>query len=455
MGGAATSGATPSFGADIRLLGTSAAGNIGHIKSIKFYARRMSVAEMQAATAPAAKASTATPGALRAASVDNRIPCFATSTLSGTQLSFVSRFRLKMGADAMSALKLSFGNFNFNSPNIGNAVVIDECYLERVTTVAESKQVLFGGAAGITLADGAIDVKSDAILPSIFTGLSNFPASTELWVRVRGHVAAAGQKIPLSNRLNSITGSSATFYDPATATITNFTGTGALTISGSGFTNSTAIAGFCPILVGVPVTGDPKTVFILGDSLMEGTSANFVGWSGTYVKKALENLGVASIEFSAGGSSQYTIVPFTHWYPYMAYCRVFSDMMGTNDQNRLLHYFKIWNTARTVYGYDKIGHVGLFPKSSSTDAWVTEANQTVAVPAYPAGLWYDLKASALQSGVLDFSAVPQAVRGVDPRKWLVNGLANYATSDGTHQTLAADNLLVPEVQSLFSALTLT
>ena len=453
-GGSTFAGATPSFGSDIRLLGTSAAGNIGHIKAIKFYSRRLSVAEMQSATAATAPASTATPGVLRTASIDNRINCGTTITTSGTQLNFVGRFRLKMGADAMSSLKLAFGNFAFEAPTIGNSIVVDACYLERVTTVAESVQVLFSGSASVTLADGAINILSDAISPAGFTSLANFPANTEMWVRVRGHVASAGQKISTAARPLAITGGVFRTYDPATGTLTNFTGTGALTFSGSGFTDQTT-AGFCPILVGVPVTGDPKTAFIAGDSLVEGTNGNFNGKSGTYVRKALENLGVSSIEFSKGGTSQYTIQPVTHWYPYLAYCRVFIDMMGTNEGNRLLHFFKLWQTARATYGYDKIGHIGIFPRTSSTDSWATEANQTLINTTYPTGGVYDLKTSSVGFGVLDFSAVPQAVRGVNPQKWIVTGAANYATSDGTHQQTAADDLLVPEMQSLLSALTVT
>lgn len=453
-GGSASSGSAPTFGADIRLLGTSTTGNIGHIKSIKFYNRRLSVADMQAATAPAAPTSTATPGVLRTASVDNRINCGTIVTTSGTQLNFVGRFRLKMGADAMSSLKLAFGNFAFEAPTIGNSIVVDACYLERVTTVAESVQVMFGGSADVTLADGAVNILSDEIVPASFTGLSNFPGDTELWVRVRGHVASAGQKISTAARPVAITGGIFRTYDPATAVLTNFTGTGTLVFSGSGMSDQTT-AGFCPILVGVPVAGDPKSVFIVGDSLVEGTNGNYNGKSGTYVRKALENLGVPSIEFSKGGTSQFTIQPVTHWYPYLAYCRVFVDMMGTNEGNRLLHFFKLWQTARVTYGYDKVGHIGTFPRSTSSDSWATEANQTVTNATYPAGGLYDLKTSSVGFGILDFSAVAQAVRGVDPRKWVVTGAANYATSDGTHQTTAADDLAVPEVQSLLDALEVT
>jgi hypothetical protein len=453
-GGATSSGATPSFGADVRLLGTSAAGNIGHIKSIKFYQRRMSVAEMQAATTAASPASTATPGVLRTASVDNRLPD-GTVTTAGTQLNFVSRFRLKMGANAMASLKMDFSSFEFAFATIGNSLVIDACYLERVTTVGESVPVLFSGAASATLADGAINFLSDTILPASFTGLANFPVNTEFWVRVRGHVATAGNKIPCAGRVSTgPSGAVFRMYDPATYTLTNFTGTGPLTFSGSGQTDVTFL-GFCPILIGVAVSGDPNNAFVLGDSLVEGVGTNATGFSGTYIRKALEVLQVPSLEFSRGGTSQFVIQPVTHWYPYLAYCRVYIDALGTNDANRLLHFFKLWQTARVTYGYDKIGHVGLFPRSSSTDLWVTEANQTVSSATYPTGDWYNMKTSAVASGVLDFSIVPLTERGINQQKWVVTGASNYATPDGTHQQPVIDNLMATEVQPALAAITVT
>lgn len=446
-GGATSAGASPTVGSDIRLLSTNAVGNVGHIKSIRFEPRRMSVAEMQAATTPTV-VSTATPGVLRAASIDNRLPS-AQVALALTQLNFASRYRLQLGGSAMSSLKLDFANIFFPGTSIGNSVVIDECYLERVTTVAESVQVLFAGASGATLASGSVNNLSDAILPGSFTGLSNFPANTEFWIRVRGHVASASQNIPVSRARVEAVDSNSFAYDPATVTLTNFTGTGALTKSGVLFTNMTT-NGLCPILVGVYATGDPKTMFVAGDSIIEGV--NGLNSTRTWVVNAARALGIPVVEFSLGGSSQLSISEIASWKPYLAYCRVYCDDFGTNNENALLHFFTLWNAAKATYGHDKIVHVGLLPRSTSSDSWATEANQTAAStgPALNA-----FSASALLYKFLDSSTVPQSIRGVANNKWKVDGNANTYTADGVHPSALADGLMKTEIQPVLDALVMS
>lgn len=446
-GGGASAGSVPTFGADIRLLGSSAAGNIGHIKSVKYYATRLSVADMQAATSPLV-VSTATPGVLRAASVDNRLPTM-TYTTAGVQLNFASRYRLKLGGSDMSSLKLDFANFAFDVAT-GNAITIDEVYLERVTGVAESVKVQFSGADSVVLADLAANVLSDAILPTSFTSLSVFPANTEFWVRLRGHVASAGQKISVGRAVTEANAQSFA-YDPAAVTLTNFNGTGTLTKTGVAFTNMPT-DGCCPILVGVCASGDPKTLFFAGDSIVEGTGGTLPG-TGTFMRKAARNLGIPAIEFSKGGTAQNTISELAHWKPYLAYCRIYADEFGTNDPNRLLHYFSTWSAARNTYGADKVLHAGLFPRTTSSNSWVDEANQTTA-RNYPTTIDWMLD-SAVVGGYLSSHVDPQSVRGTNKAKWLTNGSANYATIDGLHQSVAADDLLTTEFQAILDALVLT
>lgn len=450
-GGSASSSTQPTFsGSDVRLLSTSGASNTGHIKSIRFYPTRLSVAELQALTAPS-PVSTATPGVLRGVSTKNRLPSVAYTT-SGAVLYHQVRFQVPMGGFAASSLKLDFPGLFFPATAVGNDVLVDACYLERVTGVAESVQVLVGGSGTFTITNGAAaTVVSDTILPAAFTGLTQFDASMEFWIRLRCRVTTVGHKFAGARSRFDTATAFAIRYDPAVTTPSAVSGTGAMSYSGSVPTLDDY--GYCPILVGVPVTGDPKTAFTVGDSIVEGISASTHQGPGTYIKKACMALGVPNIEHSKGGLSQRDLALATSWTPYLKYARVLIDEMGTNDQNSRLAFFSYWSIAKTTYTYDKIVRSGMTPVTSSTDNWATEANQTVT-RVYPHAI--DTQMVELERlGIVNKNHVPFAVRGTDPAKWITNGAAFYAAVDSTHQSVAADDLMNTEFQPVLAAVTVT
>lgn len=448
--GAATSSTQPTFsGSDVRLLSTSGASNAGHIKSIKFYNTRLTVAEMQTLTAPTT-VSTAVPGSLRTVSVNNRLPS-ALNTTSGTSLTFSSRFKVQLGGSACSELRLDFPNIGW-AASVGNSISITSCALERETGVVEHAPVYVGASRSFTVADNsATTVVSDVILPAAFTGLTEFPANMVFWVRVKGSVTTAGHKIP-GGRFSTETGGFAKVYDDAATAYSAVDGTGPM-VYVSGTAVGSLTQGYCPILVGKFVSGDPKTVFMVGDSIVEGTGG--ITGTGTFPRLAAQVLGVPILELSQGGRSQVELQTYLpQWGAYLKYARVLVDEMGTNDSGGVLSFFSYWYTARTTYAYDKIARIGLFPRSSSTDSFATEANQTVS-RAYPI-VFPDLVAiDWLTYGAIDYNLDPQSVRGTNKAKWIVNGGANYATSDGTHQTSAANDLLAAEFQTFLNAITVT
>lgn len=450
-GGSATSSVQPTFsGSDVRLLSTSGAGNAGHIKSIRFYPTRLSVAELQALTV-ATPVSTATPGVLRGLSTKNRLPS-TTYTTSGSVLYHQVRFQVPVGAFAASSLKLDFPGLYFPATAVGNSVIVDACYLERVTGVAESVQVLVGGSGTFTITSGAATtVISDAILPAAFTGLTQFDAAMEFWIRLRCHVTTAGHKFAGARSRHDPDGAYCIRYDTALTTPSSVSGTGTMSSSGSAPTIDDY--GYCPILVGVPVSGDPKTTFAIGDSIVEGIVSSTHQGPGTYIKKACMALGVPNLEFSLGGQSQREIALATGWTPYLKYARVLIDEMGTNNVNGLLDFFTYWSIAKNTYGYDKIMRSGLTPRASTTDIYVTEANQTIT-RVYPHAIDTQMVELA-RFGYVNKNHVPLAARGVDQGKWIVNGGANYATNDGLHQSVAADDLMKTEFQPVLAAVTVT
>lgn len=454
-GGSAASSTQPTFsGSDVRLLSTSGASNTGHIKSIRFYPTRLSVAEMQALTAPTV-ASTASPGTLRTVSTKNRLPSIAYTT-SGTKLNFAGRFHMPLGNFAVSSLRLDFpnaypdGTYAFVGP--GNSITIDEIYLERVTGVAESVQVFVGGSGSFTVASGAAAaVLSDIILPAAFTGLTEFPANTEFFIRYRARVTSAGHLVVGGRSRYDTTAAFTGRYVPGDTTVSSISGTGAMSFTGGSPTIDDM--GYCPILVGIPASGDPKTVFGLGDSQMEGIVSNTHQGPGLYVKKACMALGVPMLEFSKGGISQRHVELYQGWTPYLAYARVLVDAMGTNNLTALLSFSTYWGIAKTTYNYDKIIHSGPFPASGSTDLWATEANQT-ASRIYPHAIDTAMVELA-KYGRINANHAAVAARGVNTAKWAVNGAANYATTEGIHLSVAMDDLTKTEFEPILAAVSVT
>lgn len=451
-GGASSSGVQPTFsGSDVRLLSTSGTTNTGHIKSIRFYPTRLSVAELQVLTAPSL-VSTATPGVLRTVSVNNRLPSTVNVT-TGALLTFSSRFEVSLGGHDCSELRLDFPNIRFAAETtIGNALNITSVALERETGVAEFAPVYVGGSRSFTVAtDAAATVVSDAILPAAFTGLSVFPANMKFWVRVQGSVTTAGHNIAAA-REGTETGACAKIYNPASSAFSPVDATGPM-VYVSGTDSSNVTRAYCPILVGKFASGDPKTLFVVGDSIIEGVGN--LGGTGTFVRLACITNGTPQIEMSCGGKSQLEVASnLNGWKAYMAYSRVLVDEMGRNNSNAILAVFDYYKAAKATYGYDKIFKLGLLPSATSSDSFATEANQTVTRP-YPSNNPDAWMTDLLKYEAVDYVLDPQSVRGVAAGKWKVTGAAFYSTVDGTHQSDAGNNLLATEIQPRLAAVTVT
>jgi len=448
-GGATTTGTNPTFsGSDVRLLATSSATNGGHIKRIQFYPTRKTVAELQALTAPDV-VSTAANGSYRTVSTRNRLPS-AGNTTSGGNTTFTARFCVEIGAYDCSELKLDFPNFRFAGNPTGNALYVESCALERETTVAEYVPVYVGGSRSFTVADGASKtVISDAILPGAFTGLGVFPAGLKLWVRIRGSVTTTGHIIP-GSRFGFEVGGESHIHLPSTY-YSAVDSTGALAYV-SGTATGWDYQGYCPILIGKFSSGDPKTVFTVGDSIVEGVGTPDAG---SFLRMTVRSLGIPTIEMSEGGRHQGDLQAYqSTWEPYLSYARILIDEFGTNNGGSLLKFFDYWHPARTTYNYDKIIRAGLFPRGYTYNNWQDEANQ-YNMRVYPGVFpeWFGQE--LLKYGYIDVNFDPQSIRGTDKSKFLTNGTANYMTGDGVHPSEAGHALMQAEFEPILSALTVT
>jgi hypothetical protein len=451
-GQATTAGGVPTFGSDIRLLATSAVANFGHIRRIDYYPSRLTVTQMQTLTSPL---STAAPGSWRIATRARMPTAMDVTGGTSTQLSFISRCDAPILGGGYSKLRAKIPNFAFPGTAANtSAVVIDACYLERSGTHAESVQVKFGGSGTTTMSSGQTEAVSDDILPTSFTGISSFlpdnVSSDTYWWRVIGHVASTSATFPTSRWSQEVGKVEVFGYDSGAVTPPAASGTGALgTFAGAHTTPSRAL---CPILLGIPLTGDPISAFCVGDSIIEGVG----GYTGrTWLEDACVANNVPILTLCKGGQSQTQIYNTTLWKPYLAFARVLFDNMGTNDSNHLLYFFDYWQLAKNTYSYDKLVHVGLLPRSTSTDSFATTANQTVVIAS--TSDIYQMLASAALTGQIDIQHPMTSVRdGTTYDKWAANGATFAWTVDGTHPfTVLAEPAMATEAAAILTALRLT
>lgn len=238
------------------------------------------------------------------------------------------------------------------------------------------------------------------------------------------------------------------FYLNASATIGNIKGVGPFTASGAG-ANRTGFA-LTPVLLGRGVEEEDSWA-IFGDSITAGTDGT-TAYSGSaaygrgYVTGALKSNDNTSfkalLDFSIasqGIPGPQTAQAIQYIHPYLEYCNKASVGEGTNDtplrtvaaNEALLTTF--YNTLRSN-GVDYIIGLGLMFNTTSTDSFLTTANQTPKA-GWTNGANADQLTDwimAQEGGLLNVSFDGASV--IDPSNlgvWPANGVTNFWAVDST------------------------
>jgi len=444
-GGSTTTGVQPTFGSDIRLLSTSATTNSGHIKSLKYYPTRLSVSQIQGLTAPSSTAPIA--GTYRVATQRN-VMNNTTVTIGGTTPYQAFRWPAVIGSGARTKLRVSASNWTLNDAtgdtNPGNTITIESLALVRLST-SEIAPIYFSGLRSVTLSDGQVKFNSDDLLPSAFPSLTSggvFPNGEAF--ELRGKVkCASGGKIPCG-RWGVETGAQVWNYDGTVTSVSSVDATGAFTATGSAAALGTK--GYSVVIEGPFVTGDPMTLVGYGDSIVEGVGGTLQA-SGTWFQKTVNSLGAAYLQAALGGQSQAMFWKSANINQYVGLGSVLIDNTGTNNLGPLEYPLPYYNARQA--GVRAILRPSLNVRTTSTDSFVSNANQTVSLP-YP-----DSNSIALISmtanGYIDAYYKMNAVRDTGD-KWITNGTAYAYTVDGTHQQVPGDDLMYPELKAQLQAL---
>lgn len=404
---------------------------------------------------------------LRVAGVDCRL-LTANETMGVTNQ--IVRVPYLIGSGDFSELVISAA-----TPTVSSATVegytIQSASLEKDGTSLYAP-ITFNGLRSVTLAAGDYDIQSDAISPAPF-GLTKFSRGELYWIRAIITVPTTSGRIPFGGRaIAQRTGTSFTWYNPSTYTITNgVDSTGAIT--GTGTSYYARSAGWNPILLGRFTSGDPMTVFGCGDSIHfgQGDTTAVPNGYGIFGRSCVDADGVsnarANINFNRIGSST---GDFTTGYPwmrnYMKYCNTLVDNYGTNDlgsggagsvatieANLLL----IWGYFKSFNPNGKIIRSYIYPRTSSTDSFTTLSGQTITVnfdvKAPQLNTWFDSKvADGTITAVAGYSTTMTAIASGEPLKWAVNGTANYPTGDGVHPASVMHIARASEIRTILATL---
>jgi hypothetical protein len=427
--GSITTGGAFAVTGPLRLL----QGSRGRIRRIVVHDVRLSDADLRAATV---KTQTHNPGALRVATVHNRLPSKLYSPTAG--YNHISRFPFKL-AYATSSVRLLIHNNICGLLTAGDvpgaSFNIVRCALEYGGTHVP---VLFSGNQGATVPAGALEFLSDSI-PGIAAG-------TEGFVRIE----TSGPQFPAA-RWAVETGAASFCYNTANTTASNVYGTGPIALT-SGSDQQFFPHGLAPIVVGIPsdASFDPDAIFIAGDSLTEGTGD--LNAQGTYFQKAAATANKPLLMHSVGGESHVERDSSRAWWNLLKYCRVMFDELYANQASALKGTALSIHHAARQNNIHWIGRVEALPSTpDSPDLWTTIENQTDDL--------YKLDADQRNELWLGFGAIDAILSGdgvVDrpsQRKWVVDGVTpNLMTTDGLHTSVTADNILTANATALFNSI---
>jgi lysophospholipase L1-like esterase len=405
-----------------------------------------------------AKPKTATP-VLRTGLVgvvtENRINSLLDSRPGTTRCAV--RWPITFG-NSVSAVCASLDNFILLSGSTwqdnSNSFNVVELYIEIGSTM--TPLTFNSGAAGVTVAAAANDLKGDTVALAA-------SRTTEGWIKAIVDVPLAGNTLPCPGGRNTanFTGSQVLWYDPAATTMSAANAPGVFTWSGTA--PQTRVNGWCPMILGIRT--DTQPVFCnVGDSINEGvgdTPASAGRGGIGYVQRAAYNGNVNPISVINMARSGVNLVPYLsadlRWRAKMQYCDHMICELGTNHigtggtgtfaqlQTDLLSLWAVYKAA----GIQRILRAELMPRATvSSDTWITLAGQTVNAgwqtgqQSQQINAWCATRIGQELHSMVTMEAVRDAA---EPTKWIVNGTANYATADGTHPSpvttaLAAVNM---------------
>jgi hypothetical protein len=388
------------------------------------------------------------PAPLRTGVTNNRI---FTGSESRTLPACFTRWQYVVAADA-SEMRLSNNGWKLETggeQDVGNDFTIAD---QSIEIGGVTVPVTYSGGRSLVVTNGGLDIQSDAISPASF-GLSKFDYGTVLWIKTRISLASSAHHIPYSSEnvgsTNSggASGSQVSWYDPANTTVSSTDTAGVYTTTGT--SPSTRVSGYRSIIWSRFVN-DGKSFVTVGDSIAQNINDGGTPYSvhgGGYVQRSMHSATgtdlLPNLNLARSGSGSGAIVGSnTKIRQLYKYARLGIDEYGTNNMDTTTlrtDLQAIWSHMRAA-GIEKIVRMKYLPRTTSTDSWATESNQTyrsggkwqTGGDADLNNQWFDTLVPSTLDVVVATTTAQAAADGGDAWKWRVNGTANYVNSDDTH-----------------------
>jgi hypothetical protein len=337
-----------------------------------------------------------------------------------------------------------------------------------------SVPVTFGGATSRAFAAADAFVESD-VIPATAFGVSSIPVGALIRVKMLVHNAAVSQYLPTANR-HIASGGQVWWYNPANTMISNINTVGAFTSTGT--TTDKRNNGWTPQLLGRYVSSAAKVWGVFGDSITQGTGdtggtarTTGLGWAGfamvdadgtsnpqSYVNWAVH--GSATVLATANAANYYPITKYiTH-----AILMWGTNNFGTTGTGQTLAavqtaFDTVAGALKSTSGSRVTKVIGghLLPRTTSTDQWVTTANQAYSGAGWQSGGNVDLYNQHITD--LVGTTLAASIHWTAPRdttdnyKWKVDGATVlYATTDGTHPSTLTYTGMGSEMRTLMATL---
>lgn len=400
------------------------------------------------------------PVPIRVASVCNGV-MLASINVAGMD-SAVHRYK-EVIADDYSELIFSFTNKFLDKTtgdtNNGNSFTIVDAALQNEAGTI-SVPVYFGGSRSKVINDGDIDIKTDPIYALSF-GLPYYARNSVFYLKFKVLLPSAGANLPWGENYTPYgTIHKVDWFNSATTTPSSTDAIGNYTVS-SGLAFTAGTNSVKPMCLGRPLN-DNGSYITIGDSISEGlndTDTNAVGKG--FFKRATRSASnddyLPSLNFGVHGIVCSTQNGSTYTRTYMKYAKYAVLELGTNGIDTIplathqTNFSGLINNLRAV-SVKKIIVQKLLARTTSTDSWATEVNQTPYSAAWDTGgmyeqinAWYD---TLLAGGTIDYiNDRSSVVSNSDTRFWK----AGY-TNDGIHPINIGHEAMAVTLRPIFRAI---
>ena len=379
---------------------------------------------------------------------------------TSSRRAFIARIPIYIGSCDWSALRLMMHGWYLGS-NLGNSYTITKAALEYSGAY---KAITFGGADGLTVADGATEVMSDLITPApLYAG--NVLRHSVPYTRLEGYIDsptgyfAGGVYAAFGGAVGYV-------YDPGTTTpLSSAYGTGSINTTGLTVFGTAEIP--IPVMVvGIPAGAEAAVPVMYGDSIgynlggviYYGAGANSGGWFWRSLRtagKGVYNSGLyAGLNCGVSGATQGMIKSYANMLALSKYCNLAVEEGGINGlasaSVSIADTQEIWASLRSHgISSDRLIRTKITPRTTSPgNSWADAAGQTYATYHGVGGNADAFNAfvdTALADGDIAAIMPMDSIRDPgDSRKWISNGTALYATPDGLHPSAVSHDLLVGE-----------